>query len=111
MPFLDCKNYCGSARHACSGFFDLKRDCWHIVSVLRDFAAFALTRGGSLGIAQMPSKTVWSRSPAAKPWSMLNAIRCLVPSDITSLLQRWSAGDPAAIDDLLPLVYDDLRRL
>ena len=34
-----------------------------------------------------------------------------VPSDITALLQRWSAGDTAAIDDLLPLVYDDLRRL
>jgi RNA polymerase sigma factor (TIGR02999 family) len=34
-----------------------------------------------------------------------------VPSDITSLLKRWSAGDAAAIDDLLPLVYDDLRRL
>lgn len=32
-------------------------------------------------------------------------------TDITNLLQRWSSGDTAAIDDLLPLVYDDLKRL
>ena len=31
--------------------------------------------------------------------------------DITGLLKRWSAGDSAALDALLPLVYGDLRRL
>lgn len=30
---------------------------------------------------------------------------------ITQLLARWSAGDRAAADELMPLVYDDLRRI
>jgi RNA polymerase sigma-70 factor, ECF subfamily len=29
---------------------------------------------------------------------------------ITQLLMKWSAGDKAALDELMPLVYDDLRR-
>lgn len=33
------------------------------------------------------------------------------PSEITGLLRRWSAGDPRARDQLIPLVYDQLRRL
>ena len=32
-------------------------------------------------------------------------------SDVTTLLQQWSAGDGSALDRLLPLVYEDLRRL
>jgi len=32
-------------------------------------------------------------------------------SDITSLLQRWTAGDVAARDELMPLIYERLRRL
>jgi RNA polymerase sigma-70 factor (ECF subfamily) len=30
---------------------------------------------------------------------------------ITQLLIRWSAGDKAALDELMPLVYNELRRL
>ena len=30
--------------------------------------------------------------------------------DVTRLLMRWSAGDPEALRDLLPLVYDELKR-
>jgi RNA polymerase sigma-70 factor (ECF subfamily) len=30
---------------------------------------------------------------------------------VTELLQAWSKGDRAALDQLLPLVHDDLRRL
>lgn len=33
------------------------------------------------------------------------------PSDVTVLLERWSEGDADARDHLLPLVYDELRRL
>jgi RNA polymerase sigma factor (TIGR02999 family) len=33
------------------------------------------------------------------------------PGDVTSLLLEWSNGDPRARDKLLPLVYDELRRL
>lgn len=30
---------------------------------------------------------------------------------VSHLLQRWSAGDRAALEELLPLVYDELRRM
>ncbi|MEM1181556.1 MAG: sigma-70 family RNA polymerase sigma factor [Acidobacteriota bacterium] len=33
------------------------------------------------------------------------------PSDITRLLQDWRAGDPRAIDELVPLVYQPLRQM
>ena len=32
-------------------------------------------------------------------------------SEVTGLLQRWSQGDRGALDALMPLVYEDLRRL
>ncbi len=32
-------------------------------------------------------------------------------SEITGLLQRWGAGDPQALDQLIPVVYDRLRQL
>ncbi len=32
-------------------------------------------------------------------------------SDVTELLNAWSAGDTGAFDELLPLVLDDLRRI
>jgi RNA polymerase sigma factor (TIGR02999 family) len=32
-------------------------------------------------------------------------------SDITRLLQRWAAGDATAFDELIPLVYERMRRL
>jgi RNA polymerase sigma factor (TIGR02999 family) len=33
------------------------------------------------------------------------------PFEITRLLERWGAGDPDALDQLMPVVYDRLRRL
>jgi len=33
------------------------------------------------------------------------------PQDITLLLQAWCRGDQAALDRLIPLVYDELHRL
>jgi len=30
---------------------------------------------------------------------------------VTKLLVQWTEGDPRALEDLLPLVYDELRRL
>lgn len=32
------------------------------------------------------------------------------PHAVTLLLDRWRAGEPAALDELMPLVYDELRR-
>jgi len=34
-----------------------------------------------------------------------------VPGAVTQLLHSWSQGDGAALDQLLPLVYDELRHL
>jgi RNA polymerase sigma factor (TIGR02999 family) len=31
--------------------------------------------------------------------------------DVTALLQQWRTGDARALDQLLPLVYDELRRV
>ena len=31
--------------------------------------------------------------------------------DVTRLLQQWRAGNPEALDQLMPIVYDELRRL
>lgn len=33
------------------------------------------------------------------------------PADVTQLLLAWNAGDRAALDHLIPIVYDELRRL
>lgn len=33
------------------------------------------------------------------------------PGEITRLLAEWNAGSQAALDDLLPMVYEELRRL
>jgi RNA polymerase sigma factor (TIGR02999 family) len=32
-------------------------------------------------------------------------------NDVTHLLDAWAAGDPAALEQVIPLVIDDLRRL
>lgn len=32
-------------------------------------------------------------------------------NEVTQLLHRWTGGEQAALDELLPLVYTDLRRL
>ena len=41
-----------------------------------------------------------TRKPSAKP-----------PGDVTRLLAAWSHGDAKALEDLIPLVYDELHRL
>ncbi|HJV63624.1 MAG TPA: ECF-type sigma factor, partial [Albitalea sp.] len=35
----------------------------------------------------------------------------LPPEGVTQLLNRWSQGDPAALERMLPLVYGELRKL
>ena len=37
--------------------------------------------------------------------------RSLVTGNITQLLLQWRSGDPSALDQLMPLVYEELRRL
>lgn len=33
------------------------------------------------------------------------------PADLTALLVKWSGGDKQALDELMPLVYKELRRI
>lgn len=33
------------------------------------------------------------------------------PADVTRLLQDWSRGEPAALEELMPLVFEDLRKM
>ncbi|MCC6393849.1 MAG: RNA polymerase subunit sigma-70, partial [Bryobacterales bacterium] len=33
------------------------------------------------------------------------------PKDVTRLLERWSGGDRDALDELTPLVYQELRKI
>ncbi len=40
-----------------------------------------------------------------------DVILFLVDVEITNLLKAWSAGDPAALDQLSQQVYDELRRM
>ena len=40
-----------------------------------------------------------------------NRFRALAPGETTRLLAQWRAGDQAALDRLLPIVYEELRRL
>jgi RNA polymerase sigma factor (TIGR02999 family) len=35
----------------------------------------------------------------------------VVPADVTGLLRRWAEGDADALTQLIPLVYDELRRI
>jgi RNA polymerase sigma factor (TIGR02999 family) len=34
-----------------------------------------------------------------------------IPAEVTQLLQQWGRGDRDALDDLIPLVYEELRRM
>src|ERR1043166_8146048 len=34
-----------------------------------------------------------------------------VPKDVTEMLLAWNNGDPTALEKLMPLVYNELRRL
>jgi RNA polymerase sigma factor (TIGR02999 family) len=43
-------------------------------------------------------------------WSEIRMVRS-GSGDITRLLVEWQSGDAAALDDLIPLVYDELRAL
>ena len=34
-----------------------------------------------------------------------------MPANVTALLQRWHQGEAAALNDLIPLIYTELRRI
>ena len=41
----------------------------------------------------------------------MGVILFFLDAEITNLLKAWSAGDPAALDELSKQVYDELRRM
>jgi RNA polymerase sigma-70 factor, ECF subfamily len=41
----------------------------------------------------------------------MNNFKALAPGETTRLLSQWRAGDQTAFDRLLPIVYEELRRL
>lgn len=50
--------------------------------------------------------------PECLAWSAEHAVTDdASPSDVTAILRAWSDGDPRALDQLTPIVYDELRRL
>jgi len=38
-------------------------------------------------------------------------MHAVAPEPVTALLKRWRQGDSAALEELLPLVYKELRRI
>jgi DNA-directed RNA polymerase specialized sigma24 family protein len=68
--------------------------------------------------ANLPAWLRWSqeniRNFNAKAYSLcpirLDTLQA-VPNDVTQLLNAIDSGDPKAAEELLPLVYEDLRRL
>jgi len=58
-----------------------------------------------------------SAAVAEESESLIEAVRRVLyttppsPDDVSQLIVDWGAGDPAALDRLMPLVYDELRRL
>jgi RNA polymerase sigma factor (TIGR02999 family) len=64
------------------------------------------------GVAENQDGPVGSDRPKrpAEPAESANPTHAL-PGDVTQLLQRWSQGDEAAFDRMLPMVYDELRHM
>jgi RNA polymerase sigma factor (TIGR02999 family) len=56
-------------------------------------------------LATLPRPAEVSADADSKP------VRARRTEDVTELLQAWSAGDGSALERLVPVVYDELRRL
>ncbi len=58
-------------------------------------------------LGRTPERTE-RRPPGAGETKSMEAAR---PNQVTRLLLDWSRGDKSALDELMPLVYDELRKL
>lgn len=52
-----------------------------------------------------------TKPPDLSPDKVASRVEAALQPDITRLLVAWKDGDGAALDALLPIVYDELRRL
>lgn len=41
----------------------------------------------------------------------MQSMKSVMPSEITELLNEWSSGDELALESLMPLVYEELRKM
>src|SRR3954452_21467188 len=75
------------------------------VAVARHGTFLAVTSGGGQegGPAGVPFPV--SAGTHGAGWSEMS------DGEVTKLLQTWSAGDPEAAEQLLSLVYDELRHI
>ena len=64
-----------------------------------------------MSVSGSNSPAVISASENETGWLLPPAINCGCLSDVTQLLQAAATGDSRAAAELLPLVYDELRRL
>jgi RNA polymerase sigma factor (TIGR02999 family) len=67
-----------------------------------------LTNAGKRGSRE--NATEWLRSFPAKIKDTLGDV-LLAPRDLTQLLVNWRKGDKAALDEMTPVLYEELRRL
>src|SRR5260370_8316842 len=76
-----------------------------------------LARGSSAGIRRMCPRNKWRRSIAKRLTFPYNSpdetprVPCMTEMGVTQLLRAWNDGDPTAFPRLVPLVYEQLRRL
>jgi RNA polymerase sigma-70 factor, ECF subfamily len=64
--------------------------------------------------AAKPSpKNTATTPPEARPRKSVRELPMTqhTPESVTQLLERWGRGERAALDELMPLVYEELRRL
>lgn len=59
----------------------------------------------------MDDKRTDATSDASIDEPLLDEAPTVAVGEVTQLLAQWRAGDAAAVDRLLPMVYDELRRL
>src|SRR4051812_13026226 len=50
-------------------------------------------------------------SEKRRPAQSTGEIIITTPQEVTALLQNWQRGDRSALDELTPLVFDELRRI
>ncbi|MCB1037760.1 MAG: sigma-70 family RNA polymerase sigma factor [Acidobacteria bacterium] len=50
-------------------------------------------------------------SPIASDQELRTTTRTLTAGELTGVLRRWSGGEKEALDELVPLVYEDLLRI
>jgi RNA polymerase sigma factor (TIGR02999 family) len=69
--------------------------------------------GSSVGntLTSGPKQDSFCRLRGLTPWLRVVALHSASSNQVTELLARWSEGDTAAREALLPVVYNELRRL